>query len=229
MVSTDAFGNGPYAPVAGNSNGLAPMSGSGSTRTAVYEVVQANPGSIEHVSIPVYVAYAANAPSSPGLGGVGVVTGPAPVSNSGEASETDPVPRFAPPTAADPAFAITSCSEGCGADVTAQTVVTRGPITYSTSVKLFIQSVTVQNLSANQIQGPLSLALDGIASGVVLYNGTGFTSCSTPKQQPYLNVNVGSDNVLSPGEKAVVGLGFGATSAQAITYSTRVLAGPGNR
>jgi hypothetical protein len=229
MVSTDAFGNGPYAPVAGNAHGLAPMSGSGSTRTAVYEVMQENPGSIEHVSIPIYVAYTANAPSSPGLGGVGVVTGPAPLSNSGDASETDPVPRFAPPTAAHPAFAITSCSSGCGADVSAQTVLTRGPITYSANLKLFIQYVSVQNTSANPIQGPLSLALDGIASGVVLYNPTGFTSCSTPKQQPYLNVNIGSDNVLSPGESAVVGLGFGAASSQAITYGTRVLAGPGNR
>ncbi len=79
------------------------------------------------------------------------------------------------------------------------------------------------------IQGPLSLALDGISSTAVLANPTGFTRCDAPAGHPYLNVSLGAGATLAPGQKVFVALAFSAANAQNIGYSTRVLAGAGNR
>jgi hypothetical protein len=68
MVSADANGAGPYAPVTGNSFGIAPLPIVNGAATAVYEVVESNPNSFATVDIPIYVAYASNvAMNSPGL------------------------------------------------------------------------------------------------------------------------------------------------------------------
>lgn len=229
LVETDAVGGGPFSATPGNSFGIAPLSGSGPTRTAVFEVIRNDPEFVEQASIPIYVAYDANAPSTPGMGTVLVGGGFAPLTTDDQASATDPVPRFAPPTTALGAFTIVSCQNQCGVDVSAQTAVARGPISFSQALKLWVQFVSIQNTTANAIQGPLSLALDNISSTAAVANPTGFTRCDAPARHPYLNVNTGAGSVLNPGQTAVVGLAFSAANAQAIGYTTRVLAGPGNR
>jgi len=55
------------------------------------------------------------------------------------------------------------------------------------------------------------------------------TECIGPLGSPYLAVNVGTDNVFSPGESATVALEFDNPSKQGITYNTRLLAETGNR
>jgi hypothetical protein len=163
------------------------------------------------------------------MGSVLVAGGAAPWSTDDQASATDPVPRFAPPATALPAFTIVSCQNQCGVDVSAQTAVARGQINFSQSLKLWVQYVSIQNTTANAIQGPLSLAVDNISSTAALANPTGFTRCDAPGGHPYVNVNLGAGNVLNPGQKVTVGLAFSAANAQAVGYSTRVLAGAGNR
>jgi hypothetical protein len=229
MVETGPFGGGPFSATPGNSFGIAPLAGSGSTRTAVYEVMASDPSASEQANIPIYVAYNANAPSAPGMGTVLVAGGFAPWTTDNFPSATDSVPRFAPPTSALAAFTIASCQNQCGVDVSAQTTVARGQANYSQALKLWVQFVSIQNTSANPIQGPLSLALDNISSSARLANPTGFTRCDAPAGHPYLNVSLGAGTMLAPGQKVFAALAFSATYAQAIAYSTRVLAGPGNR
>jgi hypothetical protein len=228
MVQTDDAGNGPYSPVIGNTFGLAPFIGKGPTRTVVYEVLGEIPFIIDQANIPVYVAYNANAPSSPGLSAVTAAAGPAPLSASNTASETESIPRFAPPFLTVPAFQITSCDGGCAADVSGQIATFKGPIVYSQKPKLFLQSVWMQNVSANPIQGPVSLAIYNSSSAAVLANPTGFTSCGS-QQAPYLNLDLPSGSAFAPGQQVIVKLAFAAKSAAAINYGMRVLAGPGNR
>ncbi len=83
---------------------------------------------------------------------------------------------------------------------------------------------------------PVSFALDSLTAGVTLLNAAGVTSCAAPAGSPYVNVDLGSDSVWSPGERVEGVLQFERESTggpskkpQAITYTRRVLAGAGGR
>ena len=90
------------------------------------------------------------------------------------------------------------------------------------------QTVMLQNTSAKDVAGPVSLALDNLTGGVTLVNRNGVTVCAAPLNSPYVNVGVGSDNVLSPNETVAVTLYFNAPSSD-IDFTARVLTGAGNR
>ena len=97
------------------------------------------------------------------------------------------------------------------------------------------QSFTLQNASSSAIVGPVSIVLDSLTAGVTLLNAAGVTSCAAPAGSPYVNVDLGSDSVWSPGERVDVVLQFERQSTgpgkkpSAITYTRRVLAGAGGR
>jgi hypothetical protein len=114
-------------------------------------------------------------------------------------------------------------------DVSVQVSITRGGFRYNRTFKLYVQTVTLKNISSNPIQGTVSLVLDSLSSNAELFNATGYTSFVAPLNSPYININVGSDGVLSPGESATVILEFKNPANRGITYTTRVLAGPGER
>jgi hypothetical protein len=117
----------------------------------------------------------------------------------------------------------------CATNVTNQVGVARGSFRFNRSTRRYVQTVTLNNVSDCPIQGPMSLVLDNLSSNAALFNATGYTNCVPPLDSPYINVNVGSDNVLSPGESVTVVLDFQNPSNRGITYNTRVLAGPGAR
>ncbi len=135
-----------------------------------------------------------------------------------------------------PSGAVTSVEDFvvCAANVTARLVVTRGALQPAGYVggtfggANYQQNVTLRNTGATAISGPLSLVLDNLTSGVILVNRNGVTACATPPSSPYVNVGVGSDNVLSPGETVAVTLYFNAPSSD-IDFTARVLAGSGSR
>jgi hypothetical protein len=102
--------------------------------------------------------------------------------------------------------------------------VTRGGFRRNSTTGRYVQQVTLKNTGTSAIDGSISLVVDNLSSNATLFNKSGDTSCATPIS-PYKNVGVGSDNVLSPGESAMVVLEFTNSSNQSITYSTRVLAG----
>jgi uncharacterized repeat protein (TIGR02543 family) len=115
---------------------------------------------------------------------------------------------------------------GCAADVSNSVTVTRLGFVLNLATGRYSQTVTVTNNSPNTITGPISLVLDSLSSDAALFNATGTTdSLESPAGSPYLNVNVN----LATGQKASFTLQFTDPTRAAITYSTRVLVGPGAR
>jgi Divergent InlB B-repeat domain len=116
-----------------------------------------------------------------------------------------------------------SCN--CVVDVSAYVTVTRGPIVLNPITKRYAQTITVANSSATLVAGPIFLVLDGLSANAKLYGPAGTTdSVEPPAGSPYLSVN-GS---LAPGQMALFSLQFTNSTNSAISYTTRVLAGPGS-
>jgi hypothetical protein len=112
---------------------------------------------------------------------------------------------------------------------TAQVSVTRGGFRLNRATGHFVQTLRLENTGATSLQSPVSLTLDGLSGNAALYNQSGTTSCAPPLGSPYLNVNVGADNALTPGEVTTVNLEFDNPTHQGITYTPRVLAASGDR
>ena len=105
------------------------------------------------------------------------------------------------------------------ASVPTGVTVTRGGIALDRRTGKFVQAVTLKNTSATPISGTVALALDNLSANATLASAAGATA------SPLALVNVGVDNILSPGESATVTLLFDNPSRAAITYSPRVLGG----
>jgi hypothetical protein len=116
----------------------------------------------------------------------------------------------------------------CATNVGAQVSITRGGLRKNSATGRYVQQVALKNAGSSAIAGPVSLVLDGLSSNATLFNKSGNTACATPVS-PYINVNVGTDNVLSVGEGVTVVLEFANPSNQGITYTARVLAGSNGR
>jgi len=117
----------------------------------------------------------------------------------------------------------------CAMDVTGSISLVRSGFRFNAATGRFLQTVTVQNSRATAITGAVSLVLDNLSAGVALFNKIGNTTCAAPSGSPFVTVDAGADGVLSPGETTTVVLEFTNPSRQSITYTTRVVAGPGNR
>lgn len=113
------------------------------------------------------------------------------------------------------------CSTYEGVDVSPQTRVTRGGLRRNPANGNFLQIVTVKNTGPGTLQGPLSLALDGLKSGVILANAAGATACLAPLS-PYLTA---SSAALSSGQSVSMTVELSNPANQAMTYTTRVLSG----
>jgi Divergent InlB B-repeat domain len=115
---------------------------------------------------------------------------------------------------------------GCAADVSTSITVTRGGYVLNPGTGRFVQTDTLTNNSANTITGPISLVLDDLSAEATLFNATGTTdSLEPPVGSPYINAVV----TLAPGQNVAIQLQFTDLTRGAITYNTRVLAGPGLR
>ena len=98
LVTTDANGAGALSLTLATTGGYAPVSLVNGTGIAVYEIVATDPYATEVLSIPTYVAFAANVGSNlPEPNKTATFTGGyAPQSNVNTASATAPIPRFVP-------------------------------------------------------------------------------------------------------------------------------------
>jgi hypothetical protein len=101
--------------------------------------------------------------------------------------------------------------------------ITRGGFVFDRRTQHYVQQVNLTNSGSTPVNGPVWLALDNLSSDATLFNAAGTTANYAPLGSPYVSVNLGGDNVLSPGETAVVYLEFADPSRGGITYSTRVL------
>jgi hypothetical protein len=115
---------------------------------------------------------------------------------------------------------------GCASDVSGSFTVTRGGYRWNSMTGRFVQAVTFTNSSAATIIGPVSLVLDGLSANATLYGVAGSTSCAAPLGSSYATVTSGD---LAPGASASTTLQFTDPTRTAISYTTRLLAGTGNR
>ncbi|MGB9604919.1 MAG: hypothetical protein ACPL88_03460, partial [Bryobacteraceae bacterium] len=120
LVTTDANGAGAYSATAATSSGtdqcgvgysIAPVSISGGTGIAVWEVMETNPLLPGRVEVPVVIAYKANtAAGLPGLGTMTASASFAPISTVSTQSSSAPLPRFADTGSARNVVVINPCS-----------------------------------------------------------------------------------------------------------------------
>ena len=115
----------------------------------------------------------------------------------------------------------------CAADVTASISVGFGKVSKRAAQNT--RKITLRNMSAAPIAGPISLALDALTPGVSLVGATGVTSCAGPAGSLYLDVDVGADNVFSRRERVSVTLEFSNAGGGTVSFIPRILAGPGSR
>jgi len=111
-------------------------------------------------------------------------------------------------------------------DVSFQVRVTRGGLRLDRTTGRFVQSVTLTNTGISPIAGPISLVLDSLSPNATLANQTGLTSATLPAGHAYRVVQPG---VLPVGTSVSGTLEFTNSTQAAITYTTRVLTGPGDR
>lgn len=109
-------------------------------------------------------------------------------------------------------------------NVTSQVSVSASAIA-RTGKNSYQQTVTLTNTSGKTITGPLALVLDSLSAKVALSNATGVTVTTTPSGSPYLDTTQTS---LAAGASVTLTLNFTAPNAS-ISYTTRVLNGPGSR
>ena len=115
----------------------------------------------------------------------------------------------------------------CAADVSGQISVTRGGWRYNHATNSYIQTVTLTN-NGSSLAGPVSLVLDNLTSTSQLISGSGTTSCGSATGSFYQNATLNL-NSLGAGQSTQVYLSASNSSAQTITFNTRVLAGSGVR
>jgi hypothetical protein len=107
--------------------------------------------------------------------------------------------------------------------VPANVSVTRSGFVLDRSTGKFTQQVTLKNTGSTAVSGSVALALDSLSANATLANSAGVTAATSPSGSPLALVNVGSDNILSPGESATVVLQFTNPTRAAISYTARVL------
>lgn len=107
-------------------------------------------------------------------------------------------------------------------DATNNIQITRGGLRRNNATGRYSQTITLKNIGTSSVPGPLSLVLDGLSTGVALFNVTGTTSDTL---SPYLN----AAGTLAPGESVTLTLEFTNPASKAINYTTRILAGDGIR
>ncbi len=112
LVSTDANGGGAFSAATGNSAGLAPVTIAGGAGAVVYEILYTDPFNNERLTVPVAVAFGGNQGNNlPAPGVQSTASGSfAPLSNVGTASDTAPIPRFAPSATPVNTYSIVKCS-----------------------------------------------------------------------------------------------------------------------
>jgi phosphodiesterase/alkaline phosphatase D-like protein len=111
------------------------------------------------------------------------------------------------------------------AAVPANISVTRSGFVLDRRTGTFTQQITLTNTGITTVSGTVALALDNLSTNATLAAPAGVTAATAPTGSPLAFVNVGPDNVLTPGETATVVLQFNDPTRAAITYNTRILGG----
>jgi uncharacterized repeat protein (TIGR03803 family) len=92
----------------------------------------------------------------------------------------------------------------------------------------FTERIRIENRTGAPIAGPVSFVFDGLTPGTTIVGASGFTGCTAPSGSPFITVDLG-DGVLNDRERLEFFVEYVNDNASAITYTPRVLAGPGSR
>ena len=111
-------------------------------------------------------------------------------------------------------------------NATSATTVTLSGVRYDHVGQRFLATLRVTNTGATPLQGPLSVAFDGLLR-IDLLGATGTTCRALPGGSPYLNVLAAGS--LSPGAFVESAVHFYNPSLDPIEVTLRVLAGGGSR
>jgi hypothetical protein len=125
-------------------------------------------------------------------------------------------------------FTLTTVAAAKPVDVTHQVSIVYGGFRVNHATGMVSQTVIITNSGTAPIVGPMSLVLDGLTNAT-LVNANGTTVATSPVGSPYISVGLGVTGTLARGQSATVVLQFYDPSFLAITYTSRVLAGPGIR
>jgi hypothetical protein len=124
------------------------------------------------------------------------------------------------------AYTLAIGGPACAVDVTGRVSITLGGFRRNLATGRWQQTVTLVNTSGAAMQGPVSLAVQGLSANGSLFNSSGVTNCATPVGRPYVSLNLGSGGTWLAGQAVTTTLEFvNTTPGQAITYTPRVLAG----
>jgi hypothetical protein len=113
----------------------------------------------------------------------------------------------------------------CATDVSGQIAVTRGGFRLNHTTGHYTETLTVTKSTGTAIAGPVSVVLDSIPNSATLYGPSGATGCSSPSGSPFVNL----PSSLPANASVSVTLEFINPSNAGINYTTRVLAGTGQR
>jgi hypothetical protein len=87
-----------------------------------------------------------------------------------------------------------------------------------------VQQITLKNTSSITVTGPIYFALENLSANTSVTNLTGLTANHNPTSSPYL---VASSTDLAPDATLTLTLEFTNPSSGGITYTARVITGPG--
>jgi hypothetical protein len=110
----------------------------------------------------------------------------------------------------------------CSTEVTSQIALTRGGFQLNRVTHQYVEQITLTNTGSSPIKGPISMALDGLASNVFLANASGLNTSNLPGS-PLITVYGTS---LGSNISANATLSFTNASQQAISYSPRFFSCP---
>jgi len=114
-------------------------------------------------------------------------------------------------------------------NITSQLQVTPGGFRLNRATQRFAQTITIVYTGSQPVTGPVSLVFDQLSANATLFAPAGTTAVVAPLGSPFVNLNLRGDVLLSPGATITVNVEFANISNQAISYTPRVLAGPGMR
>ncbi len=116
-----------------------------------------------------------------------------------------------------------------GADVTSTLTIQAPSFVYNPTTHHYDQTVTLTNNSSSAISGPFTYIFDNLSTNATVIGANGETIWTTPAHSPYLNLKLSTGTSLGTGQQLTFTVHCSKSGTAPITYTPRVLAGPGGR
>ncbi len=113
-------------------------------------------------------------------------------------------------------------------EVTGQVRVTTSGARWNERTRRFESTATVTNTSPQAIRGPIALVVDFTEAFIRVRNACGTTCVTTPVGREFINLPMPAE-MLAPGQALETLLEFERDEQTPIQFTTKVLAGPGER